>query len=159
MKGTILNYTFKTDTGEISGDDNNRYTFSKSDWNEDSAPQKDMKVDFDTKGNKATSIYVIKNEISQNNQDKKNYPKSPIAAGLLALFLGGFGAHKFYLGYTGPAILYLLTFTVGWLILWILLYIHTIILAIIAFVEGIIYITKSEEEFHETYVVNKKTWF
>ena len=159
MKGTILNYTFKTDTGEISGDDNNRYTFSKSDWNEDSAPQKDMKVDFDTKGNKATSIYVIKNEISQNNQDKKNYPKSPIAAGLLALFLGGFGAHKFYLGYTGPAILYLLTFTVGWLILWILLYIPTIILAIIAFVEGIIYITKSEEEFHETYVVNKKTWF
>ena len=159
MKGTILNYTFKTDTGEISGDDNNRYTFSKSDWNEDSAPQKDMKVDFDTKGNKATSIYVIKNEISQNNQDKKNYPKSPIAAGLLALFLGGFGAHKFYLGYTGPAILYLLTFTVGWFILWILLYIPTIILAIIAFVEGIIYITKSEEEFHETYVVNKKTWF
>ena len=159
MKGTILNYTFKTDTGEISGDDNNRYTFSKSDWNEDSAPQKDMKVDFDTKGNKATSIYVIKNEISQNNQDKKNYPKSPIAAVLLALFLGGFGSHKFYLGYTGPAILYLLTFTVGWFILWILLYIPTIILAIIAFVEGIIYITKSEEEFHETYVVNKKTWF
>lgn len=30
--------------------------------------------------------------------------KSKIAAGLLGIFLGGFGIHNFYLGYTGKAI-------------------------------------------------------
>ena len=30
--------------------------------------------------------------------------KSKIAAGLLGIFLGGFGVHNFYLGYTGKAI-------------------------------------------------------
>lgn len=41
----------------------------------------------------------------------------------------------------------------------ILLAIPTLVMAIIAFVEMIIYITKSEEEFEQTYVVNKKEWF
>ncbi|MBQ2767712.1 MAG: TM2 domain-containing protein [Clostridia bacterium] len=30
--------------------------------------------------------------------------KSKLAAGLLGIFLGGFGVHNFYLGYTGKAI-------------------------------------------------------
>lgn len=30
--------------------------------------------------------------------------KSKIAAGLLGIFLGGFGIHNFYLGYTGKAV-------------------------------------------------------
>lgn len=34
--------------------------------------------------------------------------KSKIAAGLLGIFLGGFGVHNFYLGYTGKAIAQLL---------------------------------------------------
>ena len=32
-------------------------------------------------------------------------PKSRVAAGLFALFLGGFGVHNFYLGYTTKAII------------------------------------------------------
>lgn len=35
-------------------------------------------------------------------------PKSKIAAGLLGIFLGAFGVHNFYLGYTGKAIAQLL---------------------------------------------------
>lgn len=35
-------------------------------------------------------------------------PKSKIAAGLLGIFLGSFGVHNFYLGYTGKAIAQLL---------------------------------------------------
>lgn len=34
--------------------------------------------------------------------------KSKLAAGLLGIFLGGFGVHNFYLGYTGKAIAQLL---------------------------------------------------
>lgn len=39
--------------------------------------------------------------------------KSKIAAGLLALFLGGYGVHNFYLGYTGKAVTQLLLTMLG----------------------------------------------
>ncbi len=81
--------------------------------------------------------------------------KSKIVAGLFALLLGGFGAHKFYLGYTTQGII---TILVVWLGL-ILIGIPTIIMGIIVFIEGIIYLTKSDQEFQETYVDNKKVWF
>src|SRR5687768_3893429 len=64
--------------------------------------------------------------------------KSKITAGILALFLGGLGVHKFYLGQTGLGILYLVFF-------W------TFIPAIIALVEGIILLTMSDDRFAEKY--------
>jgi len=60
--------------------------------------------------------------------------KNKVVAGLLAIFLGGLGVHKFYLGKTGQGLLYLVFF-------W------TFIPAIIALVEGIIYLTQPEEVF------------
>ncbi len=41
--------------------------------------------------------------------------KSTGAAYLLWFFLGGFGAHRFYLGQTGTAIAQLVLFVLGWL--------------------------------------------
>ncbi|MEY4255600.1 MAG: hypothetical protein RLZZ141_827 [Pseudomonadota bacterium] len=64
--------------------------------------------------------------------------KSRVIAIVLALLVGGIGAHKFYLGRIGQGILYLLFF-------W------TIIPAIIAFVEAIIYVTMSDEAFTKKY--------
>jgi TM2 domain-containing membrane protein YozV len=64
--------------------------------------------------------------------------KEKIPAALFALLLGGFGAHKFYLGQIGIGIVYLVFF-------W------TFIPAIIALIEGIIYLTKSDEEFIAKY--------
>lgn len=64
--------------------------------------------------------------------------KNRLAAALLAFFLGGFGLHKFYLGQTGQGILYLAFF-------W------TAIPTIVAFVEGIIYLTLSDEAFAAKY--------
>ena len=63
--------------------------------------------------------------------------KSRIAAALLAFFLGGFGAHKFYLGKIDriPVSNFLLTF----------------IPAIIAFIEFIIYLCDSDEKFARKY--------
>ena len=64
--------------------------------------------------------------------------KSRVAAALFAFFLGGFGAHKFYLGQTGQGIVYLLLF-------W------TFIPAIIAFIEFILYLTMSDDIFNQKY--------
>ncbi|WP_322786602.1 TM2 domain-containing protein [Paraglaciecola arctica] len=78
-----------------------------------------------------------------------------IAAALLAFFLGAFGAHKFYLGYTKQGVIMLLVFLFGF----ILLGLPSMIIAIIAFVEFIIYLVKSDEEFEQIYVVGHKPWF
>lgn len=58
------------------------------------------KVVNDTKETKKT---VVEGEIVGGGQ-----PKSKIAAGLLGIFLGCFGVHNFYLGYTGKAVAQLL---------------------------------------------------
>ena len=64
--------------------------------------------------------------------------KSKVAAGLLALFLGGIGVHKFYLGQTLAGILYLLFCWTG-------------IPHIIAFVEAIIILTMADADFDAKY--------
>ena len=77
------------------------------------------------------------------------------AAAVLAFFLGAFGAHKFYLGYTKEGVIMLLVFLFGF----ILLGIPSFIIGIIAFIEFIIYIVKPDDEFEETYVQGHRPWF
>ena len=60
--------------------------------------------------------------------------KSKVAAGLLAIFLGGIGVHKFYMGKIGMGILYLLFCWTG-------------IPACVGFIEGIIYLCSNDENF------------
>mgnify|MGYP001154718898 CR=1 FL=1 len=82
--------------------------------------------------------------------------KSKVTAGLLALFLGGLGIHKFYLGYNKEGlIMLLLSVILGVLTLGIV----SGIVATIALVEGIIYLTKSDEEFQAVYVDEHRGWF
>ncbi len=50
----------------------------------------------------------LKNNNSNNNGNNNPEAKSKIAAGLLGIFLGAFGVHNFYLGYTGKAVAQLL---------------------------------------------------
>lgn len=47
-------------------------------------------------------------------------PKSRLATALLAWFLGGFGAHRFYIGKTGTAIVMLVLGLIGWATVWFL---------------------------------------
>ena len=47
-------------------------------------------------------------EQSTAKEQTTTQAKSKIAAGLLGIFLGGFGVHNFYLGYTGKAVAQLL---------------------------------------------------
>lgn len=48
------------------------------------------------------------------SQQPTQQPKSKIAAALLAFFLGSFGVHNFYLGYTSRAIWQLGLYCFGW---------------------------------------------
>jgi len=57
MKGRILDYSIQTNTGAISGDDNNRYTFTGAEWRITGPPRRGLRVDFDPDGNVATAIY------------------------------------------------------------------------------------------------------
>ena len=80
------------------------------------------------------------------NQPKQENKK--IVAGVCALLIGGIGVHKFILGYSKEGIIQivisLVTCGIG---------------GIIPFIEGIIYLTKTDEEFYNTYQANKKAWF
>ncbi len=80
--------------------------------------------------------------------DKPPGAEKKIVAGILGILLGGLGIHKFYLGYTKEGIIQLvigvLTCGAG---------------SLIGLIEGIIYLTKSDEDFVATYVTGKKGWF
>jgi TM2 domain-containing membrane protein YozV len=91
----------------------------------------------------------------ESQQSITNDEKSKVVAGVFALILGGFGAHKFYLGYKAQAIITLIV-TVGGLFLF---GIPTILMAIVVLIEGIIYLTKTDQVFFDTYIKNKKAWF
>jgi TM2 domain-containing membrane protein YozV len=77
--------------------------------------------------------------------------KDKVTAALLAIFLGGFGVHKFYLGggkqkTAGIIQLVLSLFTCG-------------VATIIPFIEGILYLTKDDQQFQAEYVYGGKDWF
>ena len=156
MKGQILDYSVQTNTGVISGEDGTRYTFSGSEWNGDTPPTRGIRVDFDEKDGNAVAVYKA---LVGSSSSGSTGEKSKLTAGLLAIFLGGLGIHKFYLGYTGPGLVYLLFNTVGWAVTWLLAGLPNFALGVIALIEGIIYLTKSDEEFEQIYVVGKKPWF
>ncbi len=85
-----------------------------------------------------------------------------IAAGLCGILLGGLGVHKFVLGYQQEGIYMLAAQLIGLVITVITCGIGVFIpmaVSIIGLIEGIIYITKSDEEFVNTYITNKKPWF
>lgn len=71
-----------------------------------------------------------------------------VTAGICAILVGWLGVHKFILGYTTEGVIQLVlgVLTCG-------------ITNIISIIEGVIYLTKSDEDFVRTYIQNKKGWF
>ena len=91
-------------------------------------------------------------ENTTNEQASAPADNQKVLAGVLGIVLGALGVHKFVLGYTKEGIIMLLvtllTFGIG-----------GTVMAIIGLIEGIMYLTKTDAEFTETYITNKKTWF
>ncbi len=84
--------------------------------------------------------------------DKPAGAEKKIAAGICGILLGALGIHKFILGYTKEGVIMLLVtvLTLG---------IAGFITGIVGLIEGILYLTRSDEEFVATYVTGKKGWF
>lgn len=79
-------------------------------------------------------VYVQPNAYQATGINPAWPVKSKVAAGLLAIFLGGLGIHKFYLGQVGMGILYLV-------------FCWTYIPAVIGLIEGIIYLCSNDHNF------------
>jgi TM2 domain-containing membrane protein YozV len=86
-----------------------------------------------------------------------------LAAGLCGILLGAFGVHKFVLGLEGPGLtmllVTLLTTSLTISAVSIVPAIGSMLMGLVGFVEGILYLTKSDEEFHQRYIVEKQVWF
>ena len=91
-----------------------------------------------------------------------NRAANKVPAGVCGILLGGLGVHKFILGYSGTGglmlgvtlgsfVLGFFTCGIGWL--------GNAAMSAIGLIEGIIYLTKSDEDFVRTYVDGRKEWF
>jgi len=146
MKGRVLN--FDINKGIIAGDDGNRYEFVKMDFKSEVDPVAGDEVDFVIQEGQAKEVYTSKAVVVPSS-------KSKVAAGLLGIFLGGLGIHKFYIGCTTAGVIMLLI----WLFGFVLFGFPSMIIALIGFIEGIIYLVKNDNDFKTIYVDNQKCWF
>lgn len=137
MRGVVLGFDAVTGKGVISGDDANRYSVDRAglgDGVRSLMPGK--KVDFVVENGRATSVFPIMGDFSIAEKNKW-------VAALLALIAGGLGIHKFYLGKNTAGLIMLIAFLAGL----ILAAIPTVIISIVAFIECVIYVVKSEQQF------------
>jgi TM2 domain-containing membrane protein YozV/cold shock CspA family protein len=147
MRGRVLGYDYETGEGVISGDDGNRYTVQRSGLGSGVRTLVPGKaVDFVVQDGAATGVYPIAGGMDEKNK---------WVAAILAFFLGGFGVHKFYLGKNTAGLIMLGVFLAGIIFLGV----PSLIIGIIAFIEAIIYVIKSDEEFHEDYIAGERSWF
>jgi TM2 domain-containing membrane protein YozV len=97
---------------------------------------------------------AFENLSSAGGENKK------ILAGILAIVLGSLGVHKFILGYQKEGLILLGVSVVGYATVCIAIGAFILMATgLIGLIEGIIYLTKSDEEFYQMYQVNKKPWF
>ncbi len=83
-----------------------------------------------------------------------------ILAGILAIVFGQLGINKFILGYQKEGIILLVASIIGYATMCFIIGSFIVMgTAVIGLIEGIIYLTKSDEEFYNTYQVGKKPWF
>ena len=87
-----------------------------------------------------------------NETELADVNSKKLAAGLLGIFLGALGIHKFILGYTNAGLTMLLVtiLTCGF---------GGMVMGVIGLVEGIIYLTMTPEQFKTLYIDAQKQWF
>ncbi len=141
-----------------------------------------MRVDFEAQGGDAVATYrAVSASGAGIGGALEGVEKTKVVAGLLAIFLGWAGVHKFYLGIKKPATIQLavgggglvLAMVVGdifialgifgigvfiGLLLYAIGYIALMAAGVLGLVEGIVYLTKSDEDFQSIYVTGQQQW-
>ena len=85
-------------------------------------------------------------------QFTSDHQSKRIVAGIIAIIFGSLGIHKFILGYQKEGIIMLIVSLLSFGFL-------AGLVALVGLIEGIIYLTKSDEEFYQTYQIGRKPWF
>lgn len=148
MRGKILAFDHRAGEGHISGEDGQRYRFAAGEWKPHAVPAAGETVDFEAEGREALAVYSLKVQMLPGE-------KSRIAAALLAFFLGSLGIHKFYLNRNGAGAVMLLISLVGLAFAGL----PTAFMGLIALIEAVIYLFRSDDAFERLYVRGNKSWF
>ena len=111
---------------------------------------KEKATEFAGEAKEAVSDFADSAKEVLGDENKK------VLVGVLALLFGSLGVHKFVLGYTKEGVILLVLSFILSIVSCGLLGVLT---GFIGVIEGIIYLTKSDEEFYNTYQVGKKAWF
>ena len=154
-------------------------------------PNRGMRVDFEAQGGDAVAIYRALSASGAGGvggalEGVMGSEKTKVVAGLLAIFLGWAGVHKFYLGFKKPAVIQLAVaavggglvlafvvgcafvalgmFSIGRRPLWYLdvrgwLSCTLMAAGVVGLVEGHYLPDKSDEDFQSIYVTGQKEWF
>ncbi len=110
--------------------------------------------DFREEAKKTAEEFTEGFKSASSGENKK------ILAGILGILLGWAGVHKFVLGYQKEGIIMLVLSVVGFVLTCIGIGVFLVwAVGLVGLIEGIIYITKSDEEFYNTYQVGRKPWF
>jgi TM2 domain-containing membrane protein YozV len=89
-----------------------------------------------------------------------DFAEKKMLAGILGILFGSLGVHKFILGYNTEGFILLGVTIASWVLtLLIIGFFGVLATSIIGIIEGIMYLTKSDQEFVMTYGVGKKPWF
>jgi len=86
----------------------------------------------------------------------RNQRLTRLTAGVLGILLGGLGIHKFYLGYYSQGVILLGCSLIGALFPW---YVGTLAIMLLGLIEGLIYLTKSDDQFVAQYLQSRRAWF
>ena len=109
--------------------------------------------EFAEEANESAKEFAKEAKETFNNVSGEN---KRVLAGILAIVLGSLGIHKFILGYNKEGIILLaVTLIVGFFTCGF----GAGLTGLIGIIEGVIYLTKTDEEFYNTYQVGNKPWF
>jgi TM2 domain-containing membrane protein YozV len=85
-----------------------------------------------------------------------SHANKQLLASYCGILFGGFGIHKFILGYTPEGLIMLVISAVGGYFTYGL---SLLVMQLVGLIEAMIYLNKNHEEFINTYYVNKQGWF
>jgi TM2 domain-containing membrane protein YozV len=93
--------------------------------------------------------------------DYHQFVSKKIPAALCAILLGGLGIHKFILGFplAGGIMLGFNLFCIVTGACFLIPLLGSLAFWAISVIEGILYLTKSDAEFYQTYAIEKREWF